>query len=109
MKRLVVKSAFAISCIVAASVSGFKAYEQHIKNVADANMLLAENVEALCQPEDEDHRVCDVPADPKSCWANANPSDFRGISWTYTKKVNSYGTCLCMGQSRSCPPGSSVK
>lgn len=47
MKRIVVKSALAITCIVAASVSGFKAYEQHNKNVAAANMLLAENVEAL--------------------------------------------------------------
>ena len=47
MKRIVIKSAFAIVCIVAASVSCFKAYDQHNKNVAAANMLLAENVEAL--------------------------------------------------------------
>lgn len=47
MKKSVLKSAFAITCIAAASVSGFKAYDQHDKNVAAANMLLAENVEAL--------------------------------------------------------------
>lgn len=47
MKKIVLKSAFAIACVAAASVSGFKAYEQHNKNVAAANMLLAENVEAL--------------------------------------------------------------
>ena len=46
MKKKVIKSAFAIACIVAASVSGFKAYDQHDKNAA-ANVLLAENVEAL--------------------------------------------------------------
>lgn len=47
MKKNVLKSAFAITCVVAASVSSFKAYDQHDKNVAAANMLLAENVEAL--------------------------------------------------------------
>ena len=47
MKKSVFKSAFAIACVVAASVSGFKAYDQNNKNVAAANMLLAENVEAL--------------------------------------------------------------
>ena len=47
MKKSVFKSAFAIACVVAASVSGFKAYDQHNKNVAAASMLLAENVEAL--------------------------------------------------------------
>ena len=47
MKQKNVKTAFAIACVVAASVSSFKAYDQHNKNVAAANMLLAENVEAL--------------------------------------------------------------
>ncbi len=51
MKRLVVKSAFAISCIVAASVSGFKAYEQNNKNEAAVKLLLTENVEALSEPD----------------------------------------------------------
>ena len=52
MKKNVLKSAFAITCVVAASVSSFKAYDQHDKNVAAANMLLAENVEALSQGDD---------------------------------------------------------
>lgn len=47
MKKNFFKSAFAIACIAVASVSGFKAYDQHNKNVAATNMLLAENVEAL--------------------------------------------------------------
>ena len=51
MKKSVFKSAFAIACVVAASVSGFKAYEQRNKNVAAVNMLLAENVEALSQAD----------------------------------------------------------
>ena len=40
MKQKNVKTAFAIACVVAASVSSFKAYDQHNKNVAAANMLL---------------------------------------------------------------------
>ena len=51
MKKNVLKSAFAITCVVAASMGGFKAYEQHNKNVATVNMLLAENVEALSQAD----------------------------------------------------------
>lgn len=45
MKRLVVKSAFAVVCVVAASMTGFKAY--NAANQSKTDMLLAENVEAL--------------------------------------------------------------
>lgn len=112
MKKNVFKSAFAIACVVAASMGGLITYNQHNKNLAATNLLFAENVEALCQMDGDnngEHRECDVPADPKCCWADNNPSDFRGVSWTYTKKVNSYGNCQCMGRSRSCPQGSSVR
>ena len=47
MKKNVLKSAFAIACVAAASVSGFISYDQHNKNIAAANMLCKENVEAL--------------------------------------------------------------
>ena len=45
MKKNVFKSAFAIACVVAASVSGIKAY--NAANQSKTDMLLAENVEAL--------------------------------------------------------------
>ena len=51
MKKNVFKSAFAIACVVAASMGGFKAYDQHNKNVAAANLLFTENVEALSGPD----------------------------------------------------------
>ncbi len=53
MKKSVIKSAFAVVCVVAASMTGFKAYEQN-NNLSAANMLLAENVEALSQPEGDE-------------------------------------------------------
>lgn len=45
MKKNVIKTAFAAVCVVAAGVSGMKAY--NVANQSQTNMLLAENVEAL--------------------------------------------------------------
>ncbi len=45
MKKNVIKIAFAAICVVAAGVSGMKAY--NAANQSKADMLLTENVEAL--------------------------------------------------------------
>ncbi len=45
MKKNVIKMAFAAVCIVAAGVSGMKAYDAVIQS--ESSMLLTENVEAL--------------------------------------------------------------
>jgi len=45
MKKNVIKTAFAAVCVVAAGVSGMKAY--NVANQSQTNLLLAENVEAL--------------------------------------------------------------
>lgn len=49
MKKNVIKMAFAAVCVVAAGVSGMKAY--NVANQSEADMLLAENVEALSHNE----------------------------------------------------------
>ena len=49
MNRNLIKSAFAIACVVAASVSGIKAY--NASNQSEASVLLMDNVEALSVPE----------------------------------------------------------
>lgn len=107
MKKKVIVTAFAAVCLVAAGVSGLNVYT--VTNQSEVDILLTENVEALSQEEVSNHTECDAPADPQACWANNNPWDFRGMSWTHTKKVSSYGNCLCMGSSRSCPDGSSTR
>jgi hypothetical protein len=45
MKKNVIKMTFAAVCVVAAGVSGMKAY--NAANQSEADMLLSENVEAL--------------------------------------------------------------
>ena len=45
MKKNVIKMAVAAVCVVAAGVSGMKAY--NAANQSEANMLLSENVEAI--------------------------------------------------------------
>lgn len=104
--KYLVKTTFAAICFAVVGISGMRTYTA--SNQFGTNMLLAENVEAL-SGDIEPHTECDAPADPKACWADNNPSDFRGMSWSQTKKVNTYGQCLCMGASRSCPAGSSTR
>ncbi len=45
MKKNVIKMTFAAVCVVAAGVSGMKAY--NATNQSEANLLLSENIEAL--------------------------------------------------------------
>lgn len=52
MKKNVIKMTFAAVCVVAAGVSGMKAY--NAANQSEADMLFAENVEALSQNESSD-------------------------------------------------------
>lgn len=49
MKKNFMKTAVAAVCVVAAGMGGFKAYS--FANQSQANMLLAENVDALSDPD----------------------------------------------------------
>lgn len=49
MKKNVIKTAIAAVCVVAAGMGGMKAY--NAANQSEANVFLAENVEALSTPE----------------------------------------------------------
>ena len=49
MKKNVIKTAVAAVCVVAAGMGGFKAY--NVANQSQANMLLAENIDAFSLPE----------------------------------------------------------
>lgn len=49
MKKNVIKTAVAAVCVVAAGMGGFKAY--NVTTQSEADMLLAENVEALSQTD----------------------------------------------------------
>lgn len=108
MKKCIIKKVYGVICIVAAVFFCMKTYT--LTNQSKAVMLIAENVEALSdEPDFSNHSECDVPDDAKSCWANDNPWDFRGISWKKTKKVPNNGTCICVNSICNCPSGSSVR
>ncbi len=49
MKKNFIKTAFAVVCVVAAGIGGYKAYSA--ANQSETNQLLTENVEALSQSE----------------------------------------------------------
>ena len=65
MKKNSIRLAFAIACVVAAIVSGIKAYDA--SNQSEADLLLTENVEALSQGEGTIHIDC-LPDDSYTCW-----------------------------------------
>jgi hypothetical protein len=50
MKKNVMKTMAATVCVVAAGMGGMKAY--NVSNLSEADMLFAENVEALSQGDD---------------------------------------------------------
>ncbi len=52
MNKKVMKTAFAAVCVVAAGMGGLKAY--NVANQSQANMLLAENIDALCAGDGAD-------------------------------------------------------
>lgn len=56
MKKNVMKTMVATVCVVAAGMGGMKAY--NIANMSEADMLFAENVEALSQGDDY-RAICD--------------------------------------------------
>ena len=70
-KKKVMKTAFAAICVVAAGISGMKAY--NIANLSKSDMLLAANVEALSQDwyqyEKEYNEIhqCPFPASGETC------------------------------------------
>lgn len=53
MKKNVIKTAFATVCVVAAGMGGLKAY--NFANRSQANMLLAENIDAFSTESDGDY------------------------------------------------------
>lgn len=55
MKKNVIKMAVAAVCVVAAGMSGMKAY--NAANQSEADMLLSENVEALSAGDGQDSYV----------------------------------------------------
>lgn len=71
MKKM--KTMLAAVCVVAASMGGFKAY--NVANQSEADMLFAENVEALSNWEDRAHEQgCCFYAPGYNCyyWYNGN-------------------------------------
>lgn len=52
MKKNVIKTAFAAVCVIAAGLGGLKAY--NVTNLSKAEMLLAQNVDALSAGDDLD-------------------------------------------------------
>lgn len=63
MKKNVIKTAFAAVCVVAAGMGGMKAY--NTANQSEADLLLAENVEALTRAETNTSWSC--VGDNKKC------------------------------------------
>lgn len=53
MKKNVFKTAFAAICVVAAGMGAFKTYDKYNDSLAVADVLLADNVEALSQYEND--------------------------------------------------------
>ena len=73
MKKNVIKMAFAAVCVVAAGVSGMKAY--NAANQSEADMLLSENVEALSNGDYKLSGPC-LPAPGWICWLNSQGDTF---------------------------------
>ena len=69
MKKNVFKTMVAAVCIAAAGMGGMKAY--NVSNQSETNVLLAENVEALCATEGTIHLDC--ISDPTYvCWLKSD-------------------------------------
>ncbi len=69
MKILKVKTAIAAVCVVAAGFGGVKAYNS--ANQLEADLLLAENLEALTAGENNNKSDCDYYRG-ESCYVNEN-------------------------------------
>ena len=74
MKKFSLKAVFATVCVVAASVSGFKAY--NMANKSETSLLLAENIEALSAGETNVGQFCV----DRGCWWTGENGD-----WCYFK------------------------
>ncbi len=75
MKKNVIKTAIAAVCVVAAGVSGMKAY--NAANQSEADMLLSENVEALSQGDGLGSGICSTfcwPCPYETCTFNWGPA-----------------------------------
>lgn len=103
MKKNVIKTTFAAVCVVAAGMGGFKAYS--VAAQSDADMLLAENVEALSQEESNSVPNGTInkidPASTKTCYSHyvdyrkyetRHYIDDKGKEQEYKVYYNSYRT-----------------
>ena len=74
MKKNVIKMAVAAVCVVAAGISGMKAY--NAANQSEADMLLSENVEALSSGDKDNGSGQCLPAPGWICWLNSQGDTF---------------------------------
>lgn len=82
MKKNFIKTVVAAVCVVASGMGGMKAY--NAANQSEADMLLAENVEALSQNESKNESKKDSKKDSKNdspsveipCKYTGNPMDY---------------------------------
>lgn len=68
MKKNVMKTVVAVVCVIAAGIGSFKAY--NTANQSEADLLLAENVEALSDPDVNAASICGQYCFPGGiqCW-----------------------------------------
>ena len=73
MKKNVFKTMVAAACVVAAVMGGMKAY--NAKNFSEADLLLAENVEALSARESIEIHIC-YPSPGSICIVGFNGTQY---------------------------------
>ena len=83
MKKNLMKTMVATICVVATGMGGMKAY--NAGNQSDANVLLAENVEALSQSE---VTIPCVYAPGKQCTFNAQDANGTPVTITLDNMAN---------------------
>lgn len=107
MNKNVFMMTVAFGCAVATGINVLNTY--NASNQLEANILLAENIEALSSNE-SGHTTCKIPINAEACWANNDSLKYCGMRWSSTTPVPSpMGRCVCLGESCSCPPGSSTR
>lgn len=89
MKKNLVKTMVAAVCVVAAGMGGFKAY--NAANQSEADMLLAENVEALSSGDGDDGGRQYMTDDEMCNWVMGNMCKSLPGSWCNC----SYGSAKC--------------
>lgn len=96
MKILNVKTAIAAVCVVAAGFSGMKAY--NVANQSEADMLLAENIEAL-SAGDNGESTCSATAD---CISGGVKTGCVNCTGHNGNCYSGYGYVTCDGSTSKC-------